>query len=86
MGVQLVWGGDMILNRALNRIDRFANGNARSIAHAENMRIHRLRGLPPPHVQDHIRGFAPYPWQRLKRGARGRHDTCLLYTSDAADE
>ena len=67
--VKLKIGRDVILNRPFNGIDIFARRDATAIAKPEDMRIHGLRGLAPPHIQDHIGRLTAHTGQGLQRSA-----------------
>ena len=73
MGVQLKICGHIIFNRPFNLIDGFARRNASAVSHSKNMRVHRLCGLLPPHIQHDICSFASNPRQALQGSARIGH-------------
>jgi hypothetical protein len=64
----LKFRGNVIFNRALYGVDISAGANARAVADTENMGVNGLRGHVKPHVQHHIRRFAPHAGQGLQRG------------------
>ena len=70
MGMMLKVGRDIVLDGALDGVDVLAGADTGAIADAKDMGVDSLRGLSKPHVQHHIRGFAPDTRQRLQRGAR----------------
>ncbi len=69
MRMELEVGRNVVFDGALDRVHILAGADTRAVADAEDMRIHRLRRLPPPHVQHHIGGLAPDTGQGLQRGA-----------------
>lgn len=73
MCVMLEGDGDVVLDRALDRVDVFAGANARAVANAKDMGVDGLRRMPPPHVQHHIGGLATNAGQRHEGGAGGRY-------------
>ncbi len=77
MGVQLEFGGDVVLDGTLHHLDVFSGRNQRAVADTVDMRVDGLRGHPPPHVEDHVGGLAAHPRQRLQRGA-GRGDRAAV--------
>lgn len=73
MGVSLIGDRDIILDSPFNNVNILARRDAAAIAHAEDMRIDSLRRMPPPHIEDHIGGFAANARQAFQRRAGGRH-------------
>jgi hypothetical protein len=84
MGMQLKIRWDVIFYRAFDRIYIFARGDASAIADTENMGIHRLRGLTPPHIQHDIRRFAANAWQGLQCRAGIWHLATIVIDQDLA--
>lgn len=84
MRVKLEIGGDVILHCAFHRIHGFTGCDACAVADAEDMRVHGLGGLLPPHVEHHIGGFAAYAGQRLQGSAGVGHDACVVIDEDLA--
>ena len=78
VGVEGEFGGDVVFNRALDRDDIFAHRHAGAVAEAQDMRVHSLRGMLVPHVQNHVRRLSPHAGQRLHRRARGRDLAAIL--------
>ena len=84
MRVVLEFSRNIIFDRPFHRIDILAGADTRPVADPENMRVHGLRGLTEPHVQDHIRRLAPHTRQRLQRRPRGGHLAAILFHKDLA--
>ena len=82
--VLLEIGRHIVFDGSLNGDNILARRDARAVADAEDMRVHRLRRKMPPHVQDDIRGLAPDAGQRLQGGAGVRHNTLIILDKDAA--
>ena len=82
--VELKIGGDVILDRALDNVDRFTRRDACSIPKTKDMRVHSLCRLLPPHVQDHIGGFAPHTGQALECCATIGHFATVNIHKDLA--
>ncbi len=85
VGVVLEFSGDVVFDRAFDRIDVFASGDAGAIADAEDMSVDGLGGLLEPHVQYHIRRFAPHSRQRLQGGTRGWHNPIVVIDQNTAE-
>ena len=58
MGVELEIYRDMVFDGALNGVDSLTGTYSRPIPNAENMGVHGLRRVTPPHIQHHIGGLA----------------------------
>jgi hypothetical protein len=85
MRVKLEFGRHVVLDRALDLNDVAAGGDAGAVADAEDVGVDRLRGLAEPHVEDHVRGLAPHPRQRLERRAGRRNLAAVLLDEDAGE-
>ena len=64
------WAAGYFLDGAFHGGLVAARADAGAVANAENMGVHRLGRHAEPHIQHHIGGFAPDPWQRHQRRAR----------------
>ena len=85
MGVALEFGGNIVLDCALDCIDILAGRDPRAIADTEDMRVHRLRWMTPPHVQDDIGGLSTDARQGLE-GSSGGGDLAAKFVDKDARE
>ena len=66
MRVQLEIRRNVVFDGAFDCVHILARGDAGAIADAEDVCVNRLRGLPPPHVQNHVGGLSPDAGQGLQ--------------------
>ena len=63
VGIDEVLSRDALHQLHLHRQRCFARGQARAVAHAKDVCVHRHGGLPKGHIQHHIRCFAAHARQ-----------------------
>ncbi len=85
MGVALEFGGNIVLDGALDRIDVLAGRDPGPVADTKDMSVDRLRRMAPPHVQDDIRGLASDAGQGLQGGPGGGDFAAILVDKDARE-
>lgn len=83
--VKLKISGNVVFDRAFDRVHVFARRDAAAVAKAEDMCVHGLRGLGPPHVQHDIRRLAPHTRKALQGGAAVGDDTVIFIHQDLAE-
>lgn len=85
MRVQLEIDRDIVLDRPFNSVHILAGADARPVADAKDMRVHRLCRVAPPHVQNHIGGLAPHTGQAFERCTRTGNLATVLIDKDAGE-
>ena len=61
MGMLLIVSWNVVFDRAFDRVHVFAHRYSGTVTDTKDMRVNRLRGDAPPHIQNHICGLAPDP-------------------------
>ena len=85
MRVQLKFRWHVVFDRAFDVVDGFARCDPGAIAQPKDMRVDRLSGLFPPHIQNDIRGFPTNARQSLQGGAGRRDFAAVFLDQDPAE-
>lgn len=85
MRMELILGWNMVLNRTLNCVDILAWADAGAISDPEDVCVHRLSWMAPPHVHHDVGSLSPDAWKRRERGTRGWHLAIEFIDQDAAE-